>query len=331
MARLFGYLRPMTDTSASPLFPEIEPFATHMLEVGDGHTLYVEQAGNPDGLPVVVLHGGPGSGCSPKSRQRFDPAVYHIICFDQRGSGRSLPQGRLEANTTAHLVADIETIRELVNVDNWVVYGTSWGCTLALAYAQAHTEHVRGIVTGGVFLGTAHEMAWVGAPDGLARFRPEEYAAIQDMLGPTDEPLERALYRLVTGADALRARAAAEAFALYESSACFPATPRDAILASFREDPTFMAHIRLELHYMSQKLFLDTPLLDGCARLQGIPVTILQGAIDFVCPPATAHALHKALPDSELVMVPTSNHVADDAMEAARIQATNAMAKRLGF
>lgn len=321
----------MTDTPTSPLFPEIEPFASHMLEVGDGHTLYVEQCGNPNGLPVVVLHGGPGSGCSPKNRQRFDPAVYHIVCFDQRGCGRSLPLGRLEANTTQHLITDIETIRQLVGVDSWVVYGTSWGCTLALAYAQAHPSRVKGMVIGGVFLGTAHEMAWLSAPDGLARFRPLEYAAIRDLLGDVNTPLENALYDLITGGDTTKARAAAEAFALYESAACFPETPRAEMLAYFREDPSFLAHISLELHYMAHGLFLDTPLLDGCAKLKGLPVTILQGAIDFICPPATAHELHKALPDSELVIVPNSNHVANDAMEAARMEATTAMAKRLGY
>lgn len=323
----------MTDTPASPLFPPLEPFATHMLEVGDGHTLYVEQCGNPQGLPVVVLHGGPGSGCSPKSRQRFDPARYHIICFDQRGCGRSLPLGRLEANTTPHLIADIERIRALVGVDSWVLYGTSWGSTLALAYAQAHPTRVKGILTGGVFLGTAHEMAWLSAPDGLARFRPQEYADIQDLMSchGAGLPLEQALYRLVTGPDETLARAAAEAFALYESSACFPETPRDELLGYFRNDPAFLAHITLELHYMAQGLFLTTPLLEGCAKLQDIPVIILQGALDFVCPPETAHALHHALPASDLRMVPTSNHVANDAMEAARVQATNDMAKRLGF
>lgn len=323
----------MTETPSSPLFPELEPFASHMLEVGDGHTLYVEQCGNPNGLPVVVVHGGPGSGCSPKSRQRFDPARYHIICFDQRGCGRSLPLGRLEANTTAHLVADMERIREQVGVENWVVYGTSWGSTLALAYAQAHAARVKGLLVGGVFLGTAHELAWLSAPDGLARFRPQEYAAIQDLVAHHGAglPLEQALYRMVTGPDEALARTAAEAFALYESSACFPETPREEMLGYFREDPAFLAHITLELHYMAQDLFLTAPLLEGCVRLKGIPVTILQGAIDFVCPPTTAHALHKALPDSELIMVPTSNHVANDAMEAARVEATNAMATRLGF
>lgn len=319
------------NNTASPLFPTLEPFATHMLEVGDGHTLYVEQSGNPDGLPVVVLHGGPGSGCSPKSRQRFDPALYHIICFDQRGCGRSLPLGRLEANTTAHLVADIERIRALIGAENWVVYGTSWGCTLALVYAQAHPVRVKGLLLGGVFLGSAKEIAWLSAPNGLAQFRPQEYAAILELLGHPSEPLEHALYRVVTHADTTRARAAAEAFALYEASACFPEAPREQLLAYFREDPGFMAHISLELHYMAQGLFLETPLLEGCAKLKGIPVTILQGAIDFVCPPATAYALHKALPGSELVIVPTSNHVANDAMEAARVEATTYMAKRLGY
>lgn len=325
----------MTDIPASPLFPEFEPFATHMLEVGDGHTLYVEQSGNPDGLPVVVLHGGPGSGCSPKSRQRFDPALYHIICFDQRGAGRSLPHGDLRANTTAHLVADIEMIRELVGVDSWVVYGTRWGCTLALAYAQAHPQRVKGLVVGGVFLGTATEYDWLNNPEGLSRFRPQEYAAVLQFFGgalPAGTTLDKALLDVITGPDAARARRAAELFATYEGSACV-LEPDMALMAEMLEtDEHLVGHIAVELHYFVNQCFL-TPnqLLADAAKLKDIPVMILQGGLDLVCPPATAYALHTALPSSSLQVIALCGHVANDAMEAARVQATSAMATRLGF
>jgi proline iminopeptidase len=324
------------NNTTSPLFPAIEPFATHMLEVGDGHTLYVEQCGNPNGLPVVVLHGGPGTGCSPSSRRRFDPAVYHIICFDQRGCGRSLALHRLEANTTEYLVADIETIRTTLNLKGVVLYGTSWGSTLALAYAQAYPQHVRGMIIGGIFLGTQAELDWVNLPSGLPQFRWTQY---QDLLAvlpngklAPERTLEESLLQLITGDDPERAIQAARAYATYECSGFFPEPDMASIRAYVEADPHITAHIAIELFYFANLCFLQADqLLNGCKVLQSTPVILLQGGLDLVCTPKTAHRLHAALPHSTLQIIPSSGHIANAAMEAARVEATTAMAKRFGF
>ncbi len=320
------------NNTTSPLFPPIEPFATHMLEVGDGHTLYVEQCGNPHGLPVVVLHGGPGSGCSPKSRQRFDPTLYHIVCFDQRGCGRSVPLGKLEANTTQHLMTDIETIRQLVGVESWVVYGTSWGSTLALAYAQAYPERVRGIVTGAVFTGTEDELAWFYQPDGLARFFPEEYNALFDLLHLEDRSrIFHALEERLAPDTAEAEHLARTTFLLDAMSMIL--TPQREEIEAYMATPEFHKQtVRLWAHYFAQRCFL-TPhqLFKDLPRMAHLPITILQGELDLCCPQGTARKLHAALPGSTYVSIPLCGHLPNDAMEAARVEATTAMAKRLGF
>ena len=318
------------------LFPEITPFATHMLPVDGGHTLYVEQSGNPAGLPVIVLHGGPGTGCNEKHRRRFNPALYHIICFDQRGAGRSTPFGQLAANTTAHLVRDIETIRTNLGIEEWVVYGTSWGSTLALTYAQTEPQSVLGIITGGVFMGSEHEIAWFNTPSGLPRFRPTQFAAIQAIVQEvvstplSGNALDKALLNIFTGPDATLARRAAEAFVFYESSACDPNPNLELLRIDVATDEHLVTHAAIELHYFAHHCFL-TPgqLMDNLPRIAHLPMYIVQGELDFVCPPATAIALHQALPGSQLTLVPMSGHRSDDGLEAARVAATNAMAQRL--
>lgn len=324
----------MPDTP-SPLFPELAPFTTYMLPVDNGHSLYIERSGNPAGLPVIVLHGGPGSGTSDKARRRFDPAIYHIIAFDQRGAGKSTPAGSLTANTTAHLIRDIETIRTDLGIEQWVVYGTSWGCTLALAYAQTEPQAVMGLIVGGVFLSAKDEYDWFNLPGGLPRFRWKEYQAVLEVIPEAalaHIPLDLAFLQIITGPNVTLARRAAEAFAVYESSACFPEYDLAAIYEYTAADEFLIGHIAIELHYFTNHCFL-TPhqLLDGCPRIAHIPTLILQGGLDLVCPPATAHQLHAALPQSELTIVASSGHVANDQMEAARIAATNAMAAKLGF
>jgi proline iminopeptidase len=314
------------------LFPEIAPFATHNVPVGDGHTLYVAQFGNPHGIPVVVLHGGPGSGFGEKAPRRFDPLKYHIICFDQRGAGRSTPSGSLVANTTAHLVADVEILRTYFNIESWAVYGTSWGSTLALAYAQTHTDRVRALTLGGIFLGSKDELDWFNLPEGLARFRWIEYQTVLAMLPSgalNHHTLDAAALAIIQGNNPTLAQQVASAYAVFESSACVLAPDLQTIRTeAAAQDNT--GHISIELHYFVNQCFLSPgQLLENCTRISHIPTYIVQGALDLVCPPATAHNLHAALPNSILTMVPLGSHTGGDDLEAARVAATTAMAQTL--
>jgi proline iminopeptidase len=315
----------------SPLFPEITPYATEMLPVTDGHTLRVARFGNPSGIPVIALHGGPGSGFSDKSPRRFDPTLYHIICFDQRGAGESTPSRSLDANTTWHLVEDIEAIRTHLNIETWMVYGTSWGSTLALAYAQTYPDVVRALVIGGIFLGSEEELAWFNNPLGLPRLRWPEFSALQNLFGGLTGPeLDKAIYAALIGTDAALAHKAAVAFALYESMACFPDPDRDAAMEYINADPHIVAHIAIELHYFVNMCFLKSDqLMTNLSRIAHIPTHIVQGALDFVCPPITAEKLHTALPNSQFTLVPMAGHFTGNALESARTTATTAMAHRL--
>lgn len=317
-----------------PLFPEIQPYATHMLPVGDNYQIYIEESGNPTGLPVIVLHGGPGSGFSATTNRRFNPQGYRIMCFDQRGAGRSTPSGSLEANTTAHLVEDIAAIIAHFKLPPVVLYGTSWGSTLALAFAQAHPQAVAGLVIGGIFLGTQAELDWVNLPTGMPQFRWSQYQDLLTVLPsgqiPSGKTLETSLLSLVTGSDPSLAKKAASAYATYECSGFFPQPDMEAIRAFVGADEHITAHVGIELHYFANACFLAPhQLLQGCHRISHLPVAIVQGGLDFVCPPATAHKLHAVLPNSTLTVVPSAGHIADEAMEEARIVATNTMLSRL--
>jgi len=313
------------------LFPEITPFQTHAIAVGGGHTLYVEQSGNPEGLPVVVLHGGPGGGCKDKHRQRFDPEVYRIVCFDQRGCGRSTFEARLAANTTQHLVDDIETIRTQLGLGKIAVYGTSWGSTLALAYAQTHPQQVLGMVLGGIFLGTEYELAWMTHPAGAPRFHPVEYRAVVAQLGnPAPQDILATLYQALAGTNADFAQRIAVLWSRYEAVCSEPAPNRAEIEEFLATTPTLLEHATLEAHYFMNGCFLESnQLMANVERIAHLPIHILQGALDMVCPPETAIALHAALPNSNLVVVPLCGHGGNDAMEAARVAATTALAAQL--
>lgn len=329
--RPLGYPRAMQTLSPSPLFPEITPFATHMLPVTDGHVLYVEESGNPHGLPVIVLHGGPGSGSKAKHRQFFNPATYRIIIADQRGAGLSTPAGSLTANTTAHLINDIEAIRTHLKLEDWVVYGNSWGSTLALAYAQAHPQRVKGLVIGAVFTGTERERDWFTNPDGLARFFPSQFAILRSVLG---HPQTTDIFPLIHAA---LLQDDAHAYAVARTACRLDAVSMDLepnledIEASLAAPDFSLTSVRIWAHYYHNSFFL-TPnqLLNGCATIQHIPTIITQAGLDLCCPPETAYAIHQALPGSTYNYVHLCGHRANPAMEAARIAATNAMAARLG-
>lgn len=293
-------------SAAAHLWPPIEPHDRRVLEVGEGHTLYVEESGNPDGMPVVVLHGGPGGGSSPMMRRYFDPAHYRIVLFDQRGCGRSRPHASVLANTTQHLIGDIERIRTALGIERWIVFGGSWGATLALAYAQAHPRRAAWLVLRGVFLGTQDELDWFYG-GGAGRFYPDLWARFVDPIPEAERADLIAAYsqRLFSGVFAQEARFARlwsdweNALATVEPRGFFD-TPADYA----------RAFARLENHYFSNGCFLgeDGALLAGMWRMAGVRGTIVQGQLDMICPPVTAWRLHRAWPGSTLRMVPMSGH-----------------------
>ncbi len=289
------------------LYPPVEPFDRRMMDVGDGHKIYVEQSGRADGLPVVVLHGGPGGGCSPAMRRYFDPNVFRIILFDQRGCGRSRPHACVENNTTWHLVADIERIRESFGIDRWIVFGGSWGATLSLIYAQTHPERARHLVLRGVFLMTQRELDWFYG-GGAARFWPETWARFQKLI-PTDERdnMILAYHRRLFSGDKADETRHAKAWSAWENAlATVTSNGRGG------ESPPDYAHAfaRLENHYFINGGFLeeDGQILKRIGILKDTPGTIVQGRYDMICPPGGAYALSEAWGRADLRMIPMAGH-----------------------
>jgi proline iminopeptidase len=294
-------------SAAAFLYPPIDPFDQRMMDVGDGHRIYVEQCGNPAGIPVVVLHGGPGGGCSPAMRRYFDPREYRIILFDQRGCGRSRPHASVDANTTWHLVADIERIRTALGIKRWIVFGGSWGATLALVYAQAHPDRAAHLVLRGVFMMTRTELDWFYG-GGAGRFFPDLWARFEGLV-PEDErdDLIRAYHRRLFSDDPTQEIRFARAWTAWENA-----------LASIEsrgaggETPAEYARAfaRLENHYFVNDGFLDFDgqILARMPDIADVPGDIVQGRYDMICPPATAWALNDAWPRGTLRMVPLAGH-----------------------
>jgi proline iminopeptidase len=291
------------------LYPPIEPYRTGRLEVGDGHSLYWELCGNPDGKPVVFLHGGPGAGCSPDHRRQFDPARYNIVLFDQRGCGRSTPHASLEANTTWHLVEDMERLRAMLGWERWQVFGGSWGSTLALAYAQTHPERVTELVLRGIFTFRQTELDWLYLY-GASEIFPDKW---EEFLAPIPQAergdLVSAYHRRLTGDDATEQLVAARAWSKWEAETV-TLLPHPEVVESFTGDEFAIAIARIENHYMLNSGWLDEgQLLAAAERLRGIPGVIVQGRYDCCTPPSTAWELHKAWPEAELVIVPDGGHL----------------------
>ncbi|MGR3343942.1 MAG: prolyl aminopeptidase [Paracoccaceae bacterium] len=316
-------------SAAQFLFPSIEPYDARMLDVGDGHTVYVEQCGNPTGLPVVVLHGGPGGGCSPAMRRYFDPKTYRVILFDQRGCGRSRPHASVDANTTWHLVADIEKIRETLRIETWVVFGGSWGATLSLVYAQTHPERVMYLVLRGIFLMTKAELRWFYG-GGAGNFWPENWRRFVNLVprAERDDLITAYNKRLFSG-DAMQEARFARSWAAWENS-----------LASIHgdgrcgESPSQYARAfaRLENHYFMNAGFLDEDgqILRDIGRISHIPGTIVQGRYDMICPPVSAQRLHAAWPKSKLYIVPGAGHaLSEPGISAELVRTTNSIASSL--
>ena len=311
------------------LYPGNEPFATGMLDVGAGHRVYWEQSGNPAGIPVLFCHGGPGSSCSPAHRRFFDPARYRAVLFDQRGCGRSEPLGETRHNTTWDLVADMEALRLHLGVDRWLLFGGSWGATLALAYAQSHPHVVTGLVLRGVFLGTDDEVDWF--LNGLRRFVPEAWSAFARILdaGASGHLLQACRRRLEAGppADPL---SAARAWVAYESAVmALGEQPSASSVAS--SDEVVLARVRIQTHYLRHQCFLaERPILGRMAAIRSLPAIIVQGRLDMVCPPLTAHRLAAHWDAAELRMVENAGHfVFNTSLAAALVRALADFSARL--
>ncbi len=289
------------------LHPPIEPFDRRMMDVGDGHEIYVEQSGAPDGRPVVVLHGGPGGGCSPAMRRYFDPNTYRIILFDQRGCGRSRPHASVEANTTWHLVADTERIREELRIDDWIVFGGSWGATLALIYAQTHPERVKHLVLRGVFTMTKAELDWFYG-GGAGKFWPETWQRFQGLV-PEDErdDMIAAYHRRLFSGDRAEEIRFAKAWSAWENAL---ATVQSNGAGGDSPPEYARAFARLENHYFINGGFLDHDgqIIDQIDKIAHIPGTIVQGRYDMICPPSAAYTLSERWEKASLRMIPVAGH-----------------------
>jgi proline iminopeptidase len=293
------------------LFPELQPFETGHLQVSPRHRLYFEQCGNPDGKPVVILHGGPGGGCSPKMRRFHDPARYRIVLFDQRGAGRSTPHADLVDNTTWHLVADIEQLREHLGIERWQVFGGSWGSTLALAYAQSHPQQVSELVLRGIFMLRRWELEWF-YQQGCSRLFPDAW---QDYLTPIPEveraDLISAYHRRLTSDDPAARIAAARAWSVWEASTSF-LLQDPGFIDAHRGEAFALAFARIEAHYFVNGGFFEVEdqLLRDAGRLAAIPTAIVHGRYDVVCPVQSAFDLQRAMPHATLEITPSAGHSA---------------------
>jgi len=304
------------------LFPSLEPYASGWLERGDGHRIWYEQCGNPQGTPAVFLHGGPGSSTNPDHRRFFDPSFYRIVLLDQRGCGRSAPRGEVSANTTQHLLIDLERLRLQLDIQQWLLFGGSWGSTLALAYAQAHREAVSGLVLRGLFLASEDEVAWFVT--GLRRFLPEAWSRFAAY---SDDQSCSGLLRHYHQRVAMDDLEAAASWSAWESAVMAVGEASSALPAA---DTATLARARVQLHYLVHSCFLaPAQLLHGLERLRGLPAIVVQGRRDLVCPPGTAYTVARQLPGAQLRIVEEGGHSPmHPAMAQALVQATGDM-KRL--
>jgi proline iminopeptidase len=293
------------------LYPAIEPFRQGYLRVSDVHEIYYEECGNPAGKPAVFLHGGPGAGSDKRARRFFDPQHYRIVVFDQRGCGRSRPSASLIENTTWHLVADIERLRKHLGIERWLVFGGSWGSTLALAYAEAHPERVSELVLRGIFLLRYAEIRWL-YQHGASEIFPDYWEAYRDVIPPDErDDFLGAYHQRLTGGDQRVALSAARAWSVWEASTSFLQSNLDNIRKS-SEDQFALAVARIECHYFVNRGFLrsETQLLDDVPRIRHIPATIVQGRYDVVCPATSAWDLHRVWPEAAFRWVPDAGHSA---------------------
>ncbi|MDC9720314.1 MAG: prolyl aminopeptidase [Gammaproteobacteria bacterium] len=294
------------------LYPELKPYREFYLPVTHGHRLYVELCGNPQGIPVVVMHGGPGGGCGPSSRRFFDPNDYHIILMDQRGAGRSLPHASLEANTTQHLINDFEVLRSELGISKWLLFGGSWGSTLALAYAQAHANHVLGLILRGIFLGRQKDVDWIYEAGGASRMFTDYWQVFQAPLLHTDAEAHGQMvsryYELLCGADELKRFSAAKAWATWEGSIA-TLEPNPHCVDDFADAHFALALARIECHYFVNQCFFESnQLLENMNKISHLPGIIVHGRYDMICPAQQAFEVHELWQECQLHMVRDAGH-----------------------
>ena len=311
------------------LFPFVEPYKVHRLSVSDGHDLYVEECGRADGLPVIFVHGGPGAACERYHRQFFNPEIYRIVLFDQRGCGQSTPHASLQGNTTQALVSDMENIRAVLGIDRWVVFGGSWGSTLGLVYAETHPEKVLGLILRGIFLCRSRDIQWF-YQDGASCLLPDQW---QDFIQPIPESergdMVSAYYRRLIGDDEIAMMSAAKAWSLWEGRAS-TLFPKAAVVDHFGNPKTALSLARIECHYFMNDSFLQpNQILANVSRLNGIPGIIIHGRYDVVCPLEQAWLLHQAWPQSRLEIIQDAGHSATEpGIVDALVTATEQFARR---
>lgn len=298
-------------TGLRTLYPALKPYRTGMLRVSDVHEIYYEECGNPQGKPAVFIHGGPGAGCDDRARCFFDPDAYRIVLFDQRGCGRSRPHASLVENTTWHLVADMEKLRTHLGVERWLVFGGSWGSTLALAYAQTHPGRVSELVLRGIFMLSQFELHWF-YQEGVSAIFPDRWEHYVGVIPPEERgDLIQAFYRRLTSDDEETRVNAARAWSMFEAATSYLHVNEDN-LRKWGDAEFAIAVARIECHYFVNRGFLETEdqLLRNVERIRHIPAVIVQGRYDVVCPMQTAWALHKAWPEADFRIVPDAGHSA---------------------
>jgi len=309
------------------LYPEIEPYDSGHFSVTPVHKLYYEQCGNPKGKPAIFLHGGPGAGLIPDYRRFFDPEAYRVILFDQRGSGRSLPHASLDDNTTWHLVEDIERLREHFGVEQWLVFGGSWGSTLALAYAETHPDKVSGLVLRGIFLSRPKETSWFYEDSqGASAVFPDKWEEYVRIIPEAEQgDMIAAYYRRLTSDDESVRSEAARAWSIWEASA-LKLVPDQKLIDDFSEPETAIALARIECHYFMNNCFFDTDnyLLEHVDRIRHIPAVIVHGRYDVICPFMNAWDLHRAWPEATLRIIGDAGHsVTEPGIADALVTATD--------
>lgn len=292
------------------LYPEITPYHSFFLETGSQHSVYVEQSGNPDGIAVVFLHGGPCSGTKPDHRRFFNPALYRIILFDQRGCGQSLPFGELEHNTTQDLIDDMERIRKHLAISQWLVFGGSWGAALALLYARQHKEKVAGLIIRAVFLARQQDLDWF-AKTGAANIYPEQWQRLLESIPERyRDDLVQGLCNVLWGEDEVAKRRGAREWMAWGGQVAlgnaYQPSPKDVHVTE-----SMVKQVRMELHYAKHRYFIaENQILEQCSALLDIPTVIIHGRLDFVCPIEAGYRLHKALPNADYIVLPEAGHIA---------------------
>ncbi len=312
------------------LLPAIKNYAQHTLDVGHGHQLYVEESGEPSGIPVLFVHGGPGAGCTTDDRRYFDPERYRIIIFDQRGCGRSTPYGSIEHNTTKNLIKDIEAIRTHLGIKRWMLFGGSWGATLSLLYAQKHPETVMGMILRGIFLGREADINWF-YQEGANHIFPDYW---QEFITPIPEEergdLVNAFYKRLNGEDELARMSAAKHWSQWEGQ-CATLNPCKTVFERFTNTHTAMSLSLIETHFFVNKCFIEpNQILRDAYKLEGIPGIIVHGRYDMICPLDNAYLLHQAWPGSELHIIRDAGHsAAEPCITDALVNACEQMARTL--